>query len=229
MPATASRSTKPKAAAPASKPPAKSGGITLIKIGTAAEKKPAKGKTEYPHFEDEEATQLAHDILQEQADWEALDGSLKAKKGELRSRAAAFYFSHNSGKVTIPSSVECGDDDGKLLVTLPNKYRDIAIEAQPDLIALLGEEFVTANFRARLSLKIDGDLLPSDNAQEIVDKLLEVLAEYNCSEALTAKQVIRPNTEFHTARHRLLTIDQNEALQLIMPIEAMVKTKGRGE
>jgi hypothetical protein len=73
-------------------------GIRKLNIGAVAAK-PASTKTAYPVLADTtgDIAKLAGDILDESAELEALEGSIGAKKGELRSLALAQYFPLHRG------------------------------------------------------------------------------------------------------------------------------------
>jgi hypothetical protein len=92
---------------------------------------------------------------------------------------------------------------------------------------VLGEDRTAQFFRQSFELKIDGDKIPADSAEALIDAIQTLFAQYNASDALTAKAVIKPTPDFHTARHTALSVDENLAVEMICPIVAMVKTKGR--
>ena len=97
------------------------------------------------------------------------------------------------------------------------------------MLPLIGEELAGKLFRQEFELKIKGDKLPADadSSQELLNKLQTLFAEYNCTDALEVKEGIKPVDDFHTARHSLLTVEQNQAVEGVCPIITMVKTKGR--
>lgn len=202
--------------------------IKKINLGGIAAKK-ADTKTSYPQLPDScgDVAKLTSDIINEQRDMEALDASVKIKKMELKTLAQDFFFNHLHGKHDIPSSVEAigTTPDEKVLVTFQNRYSAIADESP--IIEVLGEELTAQFFRQSFELKIDGDKIPADSAESLIMAVQALFAEYNASEALTAKAVIKPTAEFHTARHTALSVDENLAVERVCPIVAMIKTKGR--
>ena len=215
---------------PAATPPAENaapGGIKKINLGALTTTAKKEGGTAYPVMPDpdKEVAGLVADIINETREMEALDGSLTVKKAELRGRASTFFFEHLHGRHEIPSSVECKNGESSLLVTFQNRYKAIADETE--VTSLLGEERTAQFFRQQFELKIDGDKLPAAHAEAIIAALHAVLVEHGAADALTAKALIKPTADFHTARHSSLTIEENQALELVCPIVAMVKTKGR--
>ena len=82
-------------------------------------------------------------------------------------------------------------------------------------------------FRQAFELKVNGDLIPVDHAQELLDEVVALFKRYNCEQALEAKSCVKPTKEFHAARHLILTPEENLALDQVCPIVSGVKTKGR--
>ncbi len=221
MPAT---KTKP---APAAAPAAGIKKINLFGIVAKTEKK----TTEYPILPDPsgEVAELASAIIAESREFEALEGSLKLKKADLRAMSQEFFFQHLHGKHEIPSSVEAKgvNPDEKVLVTFSSRYSTLTDETP--VIEAIGHERTAQFFRQSFELKIDGDKIPADRAEDLIGSIQALFAEYNCPEAISAKAVIKPTPDFHTARHTSLSVEENMAVELACPIIAMVKTKGRKE
>jgi hypothetical protein len=84
-------------------------------------------------------------------------------------------------------------------------------------------------FRQAFTLEIDGDKLPVDNAQELLDQVQQLFARYHAADALKVKEGIKPVPDFHTVRHTALTPEQNLALNQLCPIIAMIKPKARAK
>ena len=202
-------------------------GIKKINLGGIATKTEKKN-AEYPALPDPsgDVAKLTTDIVHESREFEALEGSLKLKKAELRSLSQEFFFQHLHGKHDIPSSVEAkGLNDEKVLVTFQSRYASLTDETP--IIEAIGPDKTAQFFRQSFELKIDGDKIPSNAAEDLIGALQNLFAEYNCPEALTAKAIIKPTSDFHTARHTSLSVEENMAVELACPIVVMVKTKGR--
>ena len=214
--------------APAPTPTAPKPGIRKLNIGALATK-PATTKTVYPILADPtgDIAKLAEDILAETEQADALEGSLSAKKGELRRLTLDQYFPLYSGKGEIPSSLSARTSDGReVLVGLINKYKVLADEAP--VAAILGEELTPRFLRQKLTFKVDCDLIPEETLGDLYEELTGLFTRHGCAAALSATQGIVPTKDFHTLRHTMLTPAQNAEIDLIMPIQAQVKTKGRG-
>ena len=218
---------EPRAATPAdvSAAPAPSR-LKKVSFGTIAKKKDDT-KTAYPVFPDDDkgtCAEIAARILERTATFEALKGALETDKADLKFRVSPHYFKVNRGRAEVPSSIAVNSPAGEVLVTFQNRYPLLPDDS--GLLPILGDQ-IDAHFRQDFELKIDGDKLPADHTQELLDRLQALFAEYNCTDALAVKEGIKPVDDFHTARHSRLTVEQNLALEQVCPIVAMVKTKGR--
>lgn len=217
--------TRPKAA-PAASTPAPAAGIKKLNFGGIAQKV-EKTATEYPSLPDPtgEVATIASKIIAESREFEALKNSLDNKKKELRKMSQEFYFQHLHGKHEIPSSVEAGEGDQKVLVTFTSRCSALADETP--VIEAIGAERTAQFFRQAFELKIDGDKIPADRTEDLIGSIQNLFAEYNCPEALTFKAVIKPTPDFHAGRHTTLSVEENLAVDEACPIIVMVKTKGR--
>lgn len=206
--------------------PAPAAGIKKLNFGGIAQKV-EKTATEYPALPDPtgEVAAIASEIIAESREFEALKTSLESKKKELRKMSQEFYFQHLHGKHEIPSSVEAGEGDQKVLVTFTSRCSTLADETL--VIEAIGAERTAQFFRQAFELKIDGDKIPADRAEDLIGSIQNMFAEYNCPEALTFKAVIKPTPDFHAGRHTALSVEENLAVDEACPIIVMVKTKGR--
>ncbi|HTB82243.1 MAG TPA: hypothetical protein VK742_01190 [Candidatus Sulfotelmatobacter sp.] len=112
----------------------------------------------------------------------------------------------------------------EVLVTFANRYSQLKDES--GLLPILGDT-TSEFFRQAFELKINGDKLPADKTQELLNKLQNLFAEYAATDALEVKEGIKPVDTFHTQRHLKLSVEQNLALEQVAPIIATIKTKGR--
>ena len=213
--------------APAPAPPASK--LKKVSFGKAP-KKEEKAKTEYPVFTGDPHTcqqvfEIAARIKRRNDELEALQGAQETDKAELKMFALPFYFQHNYGKTTVPSSISIPSEAGEVLVTFQNRYKKLTDESA--LVPLLGDDLENY-FRQAFALTIKGELLPVDRAQAIVNEIQELLARHHAADALEIAEEIKPVKTFHEARHTKFTPEQNLALDAAAPVVAMIKVKGRG-
>ena len=167
---------------------------------------------------------IATRIIERAAQLEAIDGALAIDKSELKTLATPFYFTQASGKVDAATSLKVLSPAGEVLISFPNRYG--RLESETMLLPILGEQ-TPRFFRQAFTLEIDGDKLPAENAQELLNQLQQLFARYHAADALKVKEGIKPVPDFHTLRHAALTPEQNLALNQLCPIIAMIKTKPR--
>jgi len=209
--------------------PAKSQPDPLRKLSFGAiNRKANNARTAYPVLPDPngELAIITARIIERTAQIEAIEGALTIDKSELKTLATPFYFTQASGKVEVANSVSAVSPAGEVLITFPNRYS--RLESEAPLLPILGEQTSTF-FRQAFALEIDGDKLPAENTQELLDELQQLFTRYHAAEALKVKECIKPVPDFHTTRHIALSPQQNLAINQVCPIVAMVKTKGRGK
>ena len=219
MPAIKDKSSRP------IKPVPQPESLRKLSFGAMAQKK-EKVRASYPVLPDPngQLAVMATRIIERTTQIDALEGSLALDKAELKTLATPFYFAQANGKVEVASSINVLSPAGEVLISFPNRYG--RLESESVLLPILGEQ--TAQFfRQAFTLEIDGDKLPADNAQELLDQLQQLFARYHAAEALKVKEGIKPVPDFHTVRHTALTPAQNLALNQLCPIIAMIKTKAR--
>ncbi|HEY6167334.1 MAG TPA: hypothetical protein VI454_04800 [Verrucomicrobiae bacterium] len=204
-------------------PPA--AGVKKVSFGGITKKK-EESRTAYPVLPDPngEHALIAARIIERTEQFDALKGALETDKAELRLRATLPFFQLHHGKHDVPSSLSVPSPAGEVLVTFQNRYG--GLESDAALVPILGET-TGKYFRQKFELKIDGDKLPEAATQELLDGLQALFAKHNALDALSVSDSVKPVTEFHAARHLILTPEQNVRLNDLCPIVAMIKTKGR--
>jgi hypothetical protein len=166
--------TKPKAA-PAASTAAPAAGIKKLNFSGIAQKV-EKTATEYPSLPDPtgEVAEIASEIIAESREFEALKNSLDNKKKELRKMSQEFYFQNLHGKHEIPSSVEAGEGEQKVLVTFTSRCSLLTDETP--VIEAIGAEKTAQFFRQAFELKIDGDKIPADRAEDLIGSIQNLFA-----------------------------------------------------
>ncbi len=214
------------AVAPSQPTPAPAPALKKVNLaGFATQSTASKGSKTYPLLPDPEGqiAELVSGILEKSAQVEALEGALELDKAELIASTKPFYFTRYHGQTAVDSSIEARSKEGQpVRVVMANLYRGTSDEA--GLTRIAGEH-AERLFKQSFELKIKGDEIPEDNANELLGELQELFARHGASKALTAKATIKPTKEFHTARHTLFSVEENHELDKILPIGASVKTK----
>ena len=125
----------------------------------------------------------------------------------------------------MPTSLAVPCPSGQVLITYQNRYGKL--ESEEPLLPVLGQQ-TGRFFRQAFTLEIDGDKLPADQTQALLEELQDLFGKYQASDALKVREGIKPVPDFHTLRHTSLTPEENLALNQICPIIAMVKVKAGG-
>lgn len=200
--------------------------LRRIQFGSIAKKKP-DNRASYPLLPDPQGqyAAIAARIIERSAQVEALAGALDLDKAELKTLATPFYFTNGQGKLEVPTSLAVPCPSGQVLITYQNRYGKL--ESEEPLLPILGQQ-TGRFFRQAFTLEIDGDKLPADQTQALLEELQELFGKYQASDALKVREGIKPVPDFHTLRHTSLTPEENLALNQICPIIAMVKVKAGG-
>jgi len=208
-------------------PTAKPTGIKKLNLGGIAQKSEKSGK-DYPVLPDPdgEIAKLVETITEHSRQVEAIEGALAVEKAELTAMAKQFYFENSRGKTAIPSSVSARAGSTEVLVTFQNRYKGTNDD---EAISRIVGDAAAQYFRQSFELRINGDEIPEAEAETLIGELQGLFARHNASAALSAKAIIKPTKEFHTARHTAFDRDTNLEIDRIVPVVAMVKTKlGKG-
>ena len=209
------------------KPPAAKPAAGIATIGAlAALTKPAakSGAKNYPKIPDADGAvaQLADFLAEETAQFKSLEASVTNLKAEVTALGRQAFYQSNHGKAEPMSSVEAVGTKSTILVSFQNRYPG---SADPEEVtAIIGAEKAARYFRQTFSLKIDGDQIPADKAEDVIAAIAAVLEQFDCAGALSAKAAICPNSEYHASRHRF-PIDTNLALDRLVPPVAVVRVK----
>lgn len=219
MPAVKDKTSRP------SKAVAQADSLRKLSFG-AIHKKREDARSTYPVLPDPtgQLAIIATRIIERAAQIDALDGALAIDKSELKTLATPFYFAQASGKVEAASSLNVLCPAGEVLISYPNRYG--RLDSETVLLPILGEQ-TGKFFRQAFTLEIDGDKLPAERAQELLNRLQQLFEQYHAADALKVKEGIKPVPDFHTLRHSALSPEQNLALNQLCPIIAMIKTKPR--
>lgn len=219
------RATATAAAEPTTKSqPAAKAGLKKISLGGIAKKK-EDCSSKYPTYPDEDgkAAELAARIAERQDQFDALKSALETDKEELgRVMIRPWYLQHFHRKTDVPSSVIVNyhvkadpenaveERKGSVRVTVREQY--YAFPSEDAFTPVLGDQ-VEKYFRQSFELKIDGDKLPADKAGELVEKIQALFAEYDCLDALEAKECIVPVENFKALRFAEMELSHSLALE----------------
>lgn len=187
-------------------------------------KKKDDSTNKYPIYPDDDgkAGEIAARIAERQEQFDALESALETDKAELgRILIRPWYLRHFHRRTDVPSSVlvnwtsanpEIGQPDrsGTVRVTVKEQY--YAFPSEDVFAPILGNR-TSEFFRQSFELKIKGDKLPADRAGELVEKIQQLFSDYDCADALEAKEQILPVENFKAKRLAELDLEQSLALE----------------
>lgn len=190
------------------------------------------GSGRYPVFVDQSADKevitTAARVKENALLFDSLEGSLKTDKAYLAEQTMPFWFATQASKSEPASSVAIRTPEGEVLVTFQDKFK--LAESVQAVAALIGAAAVTAHFHQAFEVKVKGDDLPrTAETQKLLNEMKALFIKYGVAHALGFKSSIVPNKGFNKARHLLFTPEVNVALNRIVPMIPVVKTKGRND
>lgn len=135
---------------------------------------------------------------------ERAEGAIESEKMTFRPAVRRAWFAANAGRQS-PEGLRIITTKGKVSVSFASQWFPTG-----DVVGSLPEEMR----RKKCELKIDVQKISEEKQVEVVQDLLAVLNRHGASEAMIAKLVDYPREEFASSRHRILTPEANEALEL---------------
>ncbi len=149
--------------------------------------------------------------------------TLKNQSETLSKQLAApirrLFWSKWAGVEPESSTLLCVVGGKSVKLTVKNSYTKTVTD-EAGLLAAIGEELTAKHFKQATVLKIDFDKIPDDRKEEFASKILADAEAMGCSDAVSASQCIQPVAGFHESRSSILTVEQNEAIDRIIPITA---------
>lgn len=241
--ATPARKTTPKTTAPTpvftvvkaepTEPAApKKKGLNLAGIATAP--KAATGKTYpliVPDLDPETLAEFRAQIstlLTEKEEFKALKGTIESRTGDVLTVVRPEIHRIASGSAENSHAVLVnGEGDDVALVNMIKKYK--AVTDAAGIVAAIGQAKFDLYIDERTELKIDFQKVPEAVQQDFLNAIVEAAQRLECTGAIEAKQVFAPKPHFHALRRTQLSIEENIALDAVMPLEVHVKRKGGSE
>ena len=193
----------------------KAGGKRLSRIDTSdiAPKAAVNAQRDFPVLPDTDGTaqQLADAFLEAAAAETAAKGNKEMFRGQLIEKAMPFHYQATGGLADPPNSVSVFGRDGEVLVTFKDAYKKLD---EPEILErVLGSELTAQYFRQSIEFSIDCDEVPERLVPKVVQLLRAMVAELGIPKALKVKDKIVPTAEWHAARYRALTPEQNVRLE----------------
>jgi hypothetical protein len=159
---------------------------------------------------------------------ESIEAAIGVIEDQIKTFAKDQFSARFSGVSSdkIPSSVKVVTADGRaVLVSFQNRYHNLTDENAARAKAVLGEKaekYISESFE----IKIDGDMIPKDKLEQVIEGLVLTFECYGALDALSKKPITKLTKEYHTARFTDLSVDAREHMDDIAPGVVSIKKKG---
>lgn len=154
---------------------------------------------------DPELVSQASQFIQANARKTQAEAAVEALKLGFVPQLRRAWFAANHGRTSPESSLKFQTEVGKLSVSFASQWfpkNDQVVLQIPDAFRMRKRE-----------ITLDLSKVPEARLDDFVTELTGLLEKFDADEALSAKLTDYPTESFGIERHRVLTPDQNEALE----------------
>jgi len=138
---------------------------------------------------------------------------------QLAVRIKAIFFNRFKGVTPESSTLLVVAGGRSIKLTTKNAYSKGLSDEAP-LVAAIGQELTSKYFRQATVLKLELDKVETDKQETFANGVLKLAEELGVTDAVSATQCIQPVAGFHEARTTVLTVEQNIAIDAVLPITA---------
>jgi hypothetical protein len=170
----------------------------------------------------QESLDLLAQFLQIEPKFKELEKQSKALKAQIAPSIKADYFRQFAGSACDDSTQIAMVNGERVRLVFGTRYTTTCLDARP-LIAAVGTDLAPQMFREATTLTFELDKVADDKQQPFIDGVIALAQKLGISQGITAKQCVQPTAGFHEARLRLLTPEQNVAVDLALPFTAYPK------
>jgi hypothetical protein len=149
----------------------------------------------------------------------AATGAKEAARFELVSAARPFHFKVNSGHAEIPSSVSIHSPRGEVRVTFKDAYKKLDETKFEAVRQVIGDDLAGVYMAQTFEFKIASENIPEAKMQSVIDAMRDMATRLGIVDAVTVDTCYKPTAEWHTARFRQLTPEQNMKLEGVIDRE----------
>ena len=205
----------PKPAAPAAVKPKLDFGDLKKKTTVAA------ATSEYPILPDPDGSvaDQAAAFLEAQSAEEAACGAKEAARLELVTKARPFHFTVNAGHASVPSSVLAVSPQGTVRLTFKDAYKKLDDDRFEAIKGIIGEDLASQYLEQTFEFSVKSDKIPAAKMQDVINAMQEMATQLGIADAVTVASCYKPTAEWHAARYRKLTPEQNIQLEAAIDLE----------
>jgi hypothetical protein len=181
---------------------------------------PSSSRSTHPVvLADADTLKLLEQFAQINPQFKTLKNQSETLSKQLADPIRRMFWSKWNGVEQESSTLLCVAGGRSIKLTCKNAYSKGLSDEAP-LIAAIGQELTTKYFRQATVLKLELDKMPEDCQEKFATQVLELATKLGVTDAVTATQCIQPKPGFHEARSTILTLEQNLAVDKVLPITA---------
>jgi hypothetical protein len=197
-----------------------------LNIGGLAQSPPSKSKAKaHPILQvSAESLALLEQFLEIEPQYKELEKQSKSLKQQIAPSIKADYFAQFAGSVASDSTqiALVGKKKQPVRLVFGSRYTSTLSDIRPVIMAI-GEKLTSELFGESTLLTFDMDKMPEDKQQPFINGVIALAQKLGISQGITAKQYVKPLPGFHEARLRVLTTEQNVAVDAVLPFTAYPK------
>jgi hypothetical protein len=172
-----------------------------------------------------ESLELLAQFLQVEPRLKEVEKQSRSLKAQIAPSIKADFFRHFAGGSPSDSTQIAVVNGERVRLVFGTRYTSTLSDIAP-LLAAVGPVTGSGCFKEATTLTIDLDKMADDKQQAFVTGVIELAQQLAITEGITAKQYIKPQPGFHESRLRVLTVDQNIAVDQALPFTAYAKLEG---
>lgn len=191
-----------------------------INVGGASSSNGSKAKNHASVEVGERLEGLIHQFIIVNPDYKKFKAQHETLSRDIGAESRLLYF-HRFNGLTPESCTMLATVDGREVKLLIKDQYDQNLKDEDKLVEAVGQEIADRHFDWKTTYKIDYDEVPEEQQEALAEGIEKLRVELGLSDAaIVAKQFIAPKPGFHEARTRLLTEEQNQALDAILPVRS---------
>lgn len=181
----------------------------LDKLKTTTTKKvDTSGK--HPVCDNEEIVEQ----MEEMANLKPAAKAYEATGKLIKEAIVDIHYAHYSGKAMATGTWKAGPGS----ITMSNSYRRVEKDALAKINLNLPDQFDTS-----YEVSIKSEMIPTSMQDEVFSKLIGVLDQAGCVEAITVKEKCKPKEGFHSERHIDYTLEENMEIHNLVPCTVSIR------
>jgi len=157
------------------------------------------------------------EIVEQMEEMQNLKPAAKAYEatGKLIKEAIVdIHYKHYSGKAMTTGTWKAGPGT----ITMSNSYRKVEKEALANINPNLPSQFDTS-----YEVSIKSEMIPTGVQDEVFSRLIGVLEEAGCVDAISVKEKCKPKEGFHSERHMDYSLEENLEIHNLVPCTVSVR------